>query len=452
MQFDADLIRRYNMAAPRYTSYPTALSFTETVRGDQWRDAIARAPSRQLSLYVHIPFCHQLCYYCGCNKVITRHSHKADRYLDHLAQEIAYQAPLFADFQVHQLHLGGGTPTFLNQQQMRRLMAMLRSHFSFADDYYGAIEVDPRAIALTDLAWLAELGFKRLSMGIQDFDPAVQAAVNRVQSEEHIAGLMREARQQGFDSINMDFIYGLPFQHREQFIASLDKALAMGPDRFSIFNYAHLPERFAAQRKLKDDTLPSPDEKLRILAATVEHLTGHGYRFIGMDHFAKEGDELAKAQAAGKLHRNFQGYTTDGDCELLALGASAISKVGDLYVQNEKDLASYQRATDAQGHARAKGYQLSMDDQYRAVVIRELLCHFMLNWEALDERLGINSRHYFADDVPLLAPFVKDGLLLISDSGIVITPRGRALVRTIATAFDAHLRKQVQQHRFSRVI
>ncbi|WKE65454.1 oxygen-independent coproporphyrinogen III oxidase [Gallaecimonas kandeliae] len=452
MHFDPELIRRYDMAAPRYTSYPTALSFTEQIRGDQWRAAIASAPSRRLSLYVHIPFCHQLCYYCGCNKVVTRHSHKADNYLEHLAKEIAYQAPLFKDFEVQHLHLGGGTPSFLSQAQMTRLMAMLQSHFRFAPGFHGAIEVDPRALAVSDLAWLAQLGFNRLSIGAQDFNPQVQQAINRVQDRAHIEALMTEARRLGFGSINLDFIYGLPYQDTASFGQTLDQALALQPDRFSIFNYAHLPARFPAQRKLKEETLPSPAEKLRIQGTTIEKLTGAGYRFIGMDHFARKDDELAIAQQEGRLHRNFQGYTTDGDCELLALGVSAISKVGGLYVQNEKDLKAYQQATDSQGHARTQGYQMSEDDRIRAAAIHSLLCRFALDWPVLDGFFGIDSRSYFQEERALLTPFVQDGLLVEEEQGIKITERGRLLVRTIATAFDAHLKKQVQQHRFSRVI
>ncbi|MED5525308.1 MAG: oxygen-independent coproporphyrinogen III oxidase [Pseudomonadota bacterium] len=452
MQFDPALIRRYDMAAPRYTSYPTALSFDGAVRGDQWRAAIQAAPSRKLSLYVHIPFCREMCYYCGCNKIVTRHSHKADIYLDHLAKEIAYQAELFGPFTVHHLHLGGGTPTFLSQQQMRRLIGLLKGHFQFADDFIGAIEVDPRALEVDDLTWLAELGFSRLSMGAQDFDPKVQAAINRIQSTEKIAAIMARARTLGFSSINLDFIYGLPHQNAQSFGHTLEQALALAPDRFSIFNYAHLPERFPAQRRIKEDTMPGPQEKLRMQGVTIETLTNAGYHFIGMDHFAKAGDELALAQQQGRLHRNFQGYTTDGDCELLALGASAISKVGGLYVQNEKSIKDYQDATASQGHARAKGYQMSEDDHIRAAAIHNLLCHFRLDWAALDARFGIDSRHYFSDDCALLAPFISDGLVEVDEQGLGVTEQGRLLVRTIATAFDVHLRKTVQQHRFSRVI
>ncbi|EKE73017.1 coproporphyrinogen III oxidase [Gallaecimonas xiamenensis 3-C-1] len=452
MHFDPELIRRYDMAAPRYTSYPTALSFTEAVRGDQWRTAVQQARSRKLSLYVHIPFCRELCYYCGCNKVVTRHGHKADTYLDHLAKEIAYQAPLFADFEVQHLHLGGGTPTFLDQAQMTRLMTLLKGHFRFAPAFHGAIEVDPRALAVKDLDWLAALGFNRLSMGAQDFNPRVQQAINRVQSTEHLTALMARARQLGFGSINLDFIYGLPFQDAASFRQTLDQALALAPDRFSIFNYAHLPERFAAQRKIKDDSLPAPAEKLRMLGGAIGQLTEAGYAFIGMDHFARQDDELALAQRQGRLHRNFQGYTTDGDCELLALGASAISQVGGLYVQNEKDLRAYQQATAEHGHARVKGYQMSDDDKVRAAAIGALLCNFRLDWPKLDQAFGIDSRAYFGEDRQLLAPFIQDGLVHEDEQGLTVTEQGRLLVRTIATAFDSHLRRQVRQHRFSRVI
>ncbi|WP_341502487.1 oxygen-independent coproporphyrinogen III oxidase [Gallaecimonas sp. GXIMD4217] len=452
LSFDADLIGRYDMSGPRYTSYPTALSFHTEVTRDNWQQAITTSGTDKLSLYVHIPFCHKLCYYCGCNKVITRHNHKADTYLDHLEQEILAQAPLFARHQVHQLHLGGGTPTFLTRSQMTRLMTMLRDNFRFVDDFEGAIEVDPRAVQLDDMAFLADIGFNRVSFGVQDFDKRVQEAVNRVQDEDHIRALVMASREAGFGSINLDLIYGLPFQNAEQFAVTLHKAVELDADRLSVFNYAHMPSRFPAQAKIKEDTLPTPAEKLDIFATTINVLTGAGYHFVGMDHFAKQDDELALAQKEGRLHRNFQGYTTDGDCDLLGLGVSAISQVNGFYAQNEKVLKDYQARTESDGHALTKGYQMSEDDQIRATAIRRLLCNLWLEWDRLDADFGIDSRAYFEEEIGLLDAMERDGLLSREAKGIRIHQRGRLLVRSIAMTFDAHLKQNIKRHRFSRII
>ncbi|MBP9679130.1 MAG: oxygen-independent coproporphyrinogen III oxidase, partial [Aeromonas sp.] len=339
--WDQALIEKYNYSGPRYTSYPTALEFNEGFGYPDFVQAAGQYPARNLSLYVHIPFCHKLCYYCGCNKVITRHQHKADQYLDYLEQEIKAQAPLFKDRLVTQLHWGGGTPTYLNEGQTRRLMAILREHFQFADAGEISIEVDPREIELSMLDVLRELGFNRISLGVQDFNKAVQVAVNREQDNDFIRAMLERARSLGFRSTNLDLIYGLPHQNRESFHHTLEEVLKTDPARLSIFNYAHLPSRFAAQHKLKEEDMPAPREKLAMLQDTIAFLTGQGYQFIGMDHFAKPDDELAVAQREGKLHRNFQGYTTQGDCDLLGLGVSSISMMGDAYSQNQKDLKTY---------------------------------------------------------------------------------------------------------------
>ncbi|MGL5409965.1 MAG: oxygen-independent coproporphyrinogen III oxidase, partial [Shewanella sp.] len=357
--WDQGLIEKYNYSGPRYTSYPTALEFSESFDYDSVVRAATQYPERPLSLYVHIPFCHKLCYYCGCNKVITRHQHKADEYLDYLEREIASQAPLFKQRTVTQLHWGGGTPTYLNEVQTRRLMAMLRAHFSFAEQGEFSIEVDPREIELGMLDVLREVGFNRISLGVQDFNKDVQEAVNREQDNDFIRAMLERARELGFRSTNLDLIYGLPHQDAASFRHTLEEVLKTDPARLSIFNYAHLPSRFAAQRKLKEQDMPAPSEKLAMLQQTIAFLTGQGYQFIGMDHFAKPDDELAVAQRAGTLHRNFQGYTTQGECDLLGLGVSSISMMGDAYAQNQKDLKAYYGQIDALGHAHWKGCSLN---------------------------------------------------------------------------------------------
>lgn len=336
IEWDQRLIEKYNYAGPRYTSYPTALEFNENFGEASFQSAVERYPQRSLSLYVHIPFCHRLCYFCGCNKIVTRQLHKADRYLDVLEQEIRQRAPLFAGRRVTQLHWGGGTPTFLNQAQVSRLVALLRGHFDIADDVEMSIEVDPREIELEMIDHLRAEGFNRLSMGVQDFNKAVQERVNRVQDEETIFGLVERARARGFRSVSLDLIYGLPLQTPESFAFTLQRVIALNPDRLSVFNYAHMPTLFAAQRKIKDEELPGAEQKLKILQQTIGTLTDAGYQFIGMDHFAKPNDELAIAQRAGELHRNFQGYTTQGETELVGFGVSAISMLGDSYAQNQK--------------------------------------------------------------------------------------------------------------------
>ncbi|MDN6682928.1 MAG: oxygen-independent coproporphyrinogen III oxidase, partial [Enterobacterales bacterium] len=334
--WDLALIQKYNYSGPRYTSYPTALEFSESFTETEFANAVARYPERALSLYVHIPFCHKLCYFCGCNKIVTRQTHKADEYLDKLAFEIRQRAPMFVGRKVSQLHWGGGTPTYLDKNQISRLMHMLRDAFDFLPDAEISIEVDPREIELDVLDHLRQEGFNRLSMGVQDFNKEVQKLVNREQDEQFIFDLIHRAKAIGFTSTNIDLIYGLPKQTPESFSYTLQKVAELNPDRLSVFNYAHMPKLFAAQRKIKDEDLPSADSKLSILQETIAMLTGSGYQFIGMDHFAHANDELAVAQREGKLHRNFQGYTTQGDSDLLGLGVSAISMIGDSYAQNRK--------------------------------------------------------------------------------------------------------------------
>lgn len=452
IEWDQRLIEKYNYAGPRYTSYPTALEFSENFDEADFQHAVARYPERPLSLYVHIPFCHRLCYFCGCNKIVTRQLHKADRYLDVLEQEIRQRAPLFAGRSVTQLHWGGGTPTFLNQQQVSRLVGLLRSHFTFAEDVEMSIEVDPREIELEMIDHLRSQGFNRLSMGVQDFNKAVQEKVNRVQDEAMIFALVQRAREQGFRSVSLDLIYGLPLQTPESFAFTLQRVIALNPDRLSVFNYAHLPTLFAAQRKIKDADLPGATQKLAILQQTIATLTGEGYQFIGMDHFARPDDELAVAQRAGKLHRNFQGYTTQGETDLLGLGVSAISMIGDSYAQNHKELKTWYASVEQQGSALWRGLTLSDDDCLRRDVIKALICNFALDYAAIEAQWPIVFTRYFAEDLQLLAPLVADGLVEQHEGGLRVTGVGRLLIRNICMCFDVYLRQKARQQQFSRVI
>ncbi|ASF16367.1 oxygen-independent coproporphyrinogen III oxidase [Shewanella xiamenensis] len=452
ISWDQSMIEKYNYSGPRYTSYPTALEFDDSFTEQNLLTAIENSKSDKLSLYIHIPFCAKLCYYCGCNKVITRHAHKADQYIEYLSHEIIKRAPLFKHYTVTQMHWGGGTPTFLNPEQILKLTDLIKANFNFAAEGEFSIEVDPREIELSMLDTLKEAGFNRISIGVQDFNKEVQVAVNREQDEQFIFDLMAKAKAMGFVSTNIDLIYGLPHQTPETFAATMQRVLDLSPDRLSVFNYAHLPARFAAQRKIKDEHLPSPKQKLEMLHQTIETLTGAGYQYIGMDHFAKPDDELAKLQREGKLHRNFQGYTTQEECDLLGLGVSSISQIGDCYAQNQKDIRPYYEAIDKDGHALWKGCSLNRDDEIRRVVIKQLICHFDLDMAKMDEKLGIKFEEYFAEDLKLLQTFIDDKLVEIADRKITISPTGRLLIRNICMCFDLYYRQKARQQQFSRVI
>ncbi|WP_283131565.1 oxygen-independent coproporphyrinogen III oxidase [Enterovibrio norvegicus] len=450
--WDQSLIEKYNYSGPRYTSYPTALEFHEVFTAAEFDMACTQYPERNLSLYVHIPFCHTLCYYCGCNKVITRHQHKADAYLDALEQEIRQRAYLLHDRNVTQLHWGGGTPTFLTKEQVSRLMGLLRQEFQLDDNAEISIEVDPREIELDMLDHLRSEGFNRLSIGVQDFDKTVQKAVNREQDETFIRDMVSRAKTLGFRSTNLDLIYGLPYQNGETFAKTLSQVLEMKPGRLSVFNYAHLPSLFAAQRKIKDEDLPSPQVRLSMLEQTIGTLTSEGYQFIGMDHFALPDDELAVAQREGNLHRNFQGYTTQGDCDLLGLGVSAISMIGDCYAQNQKELKKYYGQVEEQRHALWKGVMLDGDDLLRREVIKSLICNFYLDKSEIEGTYDIEFDKYFAEDLSLLQCFVDDELVDVDATSIKVTLKGRLLIRNICMCFDTYLRDRARQQQFSRVI
>nr|WP_314266526.1 oxygen-independent coproporphyrinogen III oxidase [uncultured Moellerella sp.] len=450
--WDLPLIQKYNYSGPRYTSYPTALEFNQQYDEVAFIAATQRYPERPLSLYIHIPFCHKLCYFCGCNKLVTRQKHKADEYLERLEIEIIQRANLLKGRLVTQMHWGGGTPTYLDKTQISHLVSLLKTHFNFSDQVEMSIEIDPREIELDVIDHLRAEGFNRLSMGVQDFNKEVQRLVNREQDEDFIFALVQRARDTGFNSTSIDLIYGLPKQTPESFAFTLQRVIELGPDRLSVFNYAHMPNLFAAQRKIKDEDLPSAEQKLDMLQQTIMTLTSKDYQFIGMDHFARPQDELAIAQREGILHRNFQGYTTQGDCDLLGLGVSAISMLGDNYAQNQKDLKTYYSDVESKGQALWRGLALTEDDCLRRDVIKTLICNFHLKFAEINHAYQIDFITHFAEDLRLLQPMIDDGLVEISAEDIFVTPRGRLLIRNICMCFDVYLRNQMRQRQFSRVI
>ena len=456
IKFDLDLINRYDRAGPRYTSYPTALELHEGFGDKEYRQHIAKsnAAGGPLSLYFHIPFCDTVCFYCACNKIITKNRKHAEPYLANLCKEIAMQGDLFdSNRVVNQLHWGGGTPTFLSYEQMKQLMTVTRQHFLLKDDDSGeySIEVDPRETHSQTIKQLRELGFNRISLGLQDFDPAVQKAVNRIQSEEQTFSVLDAARAEGFRSTNIDLIYGLPLQTVATFALTLDKILAAEPDRFSVFNYAHMPNRFKTQRQINDADMPSADVKLDILQMVGQKLTEAGYIYIGMDHFAKPDDELAIAQREGKLYRNFQGYSTHSDCDLIGLGITSIGRVGDSYIQNVKELDEYDQLISQNKLPVFKGFELDNDDKLRRAVITQLICHFDLTYASIEQEFSINFADYFAKELHALTPMQADGLLTVSSEGIQVLSAGRLLIRNICMVFDKYL-AQKQQQQFSKVI
>jgi len=454
--FDQALIERYGGRGPRYTSYPTALQFTEAFDADDYRrharaSNVSGAP---LSVYVHIPFCRTLCYYCGCNKIVTRNEERVQRYLDMLDREIALQSALFdAGRHTRQLHFGGGTPTWLDRRQLGRLMRKLDDAFRFAaeDEREFSIEVDPRTVGHGSMHWLAGLGFNRISLGIQDFDPEVQRAINREQTPADIHALVNDARSHGFDSISFDLIYGLPHQDVASFDATLDIVSGMRPDRLAVYNYAHLPSRFKGQRMIRETDLPSPAAKLEILHHTIDRLIDEGYVYIGMDHFALPDDELVLAQRDGTLQRNFQGYSTHGDCDLIGLGVSSISSIGNAFSQNEVTTAGYETCLEARRLPVRKGIEIDPDDRLRADAIRQLMCFDRLAFDDFNQAHSIDFADYFASELDRLTPLEQDGLVAIDEGGISITPPGRLLLRSIAMVFDRYL-AATDEERFSKAI
>ena len=460
--FDAGLLRRYDRPGPRYTSYPTAPQFNADF-GEAALREVARASNedpipRPLSLYVHVPFCFSPCFYCGCNRIITRDLARGRAYLERLGREIALMAPLFdRDREVIQLHFGGGTPNFLDAAQLCGVVETLRGAFRFADsdDRDISVELDPRFCNPADMPVLAAAGFNRTSLGVQDFDPKVQDAVNRIQSVEETRAIVDACRGAGMRSVNIDLIYGLPGQSLDGFRRTLDTVVAMRPDRLAVYSYAHLPHIFKPQKQIDDALLPDPDTKLALLQAAVEQLTAAGYVYIGMDHFALPDDELAVAQARGGLHRNFMGYTTHADSDLVGLGVSAISHIGNSFSQNPRDLPSWEIALDEGRLPVFRGMRMDEDDEIRADLVQSLMCQGEVRVRAFQERHGIGFAEYFADDLQRLWPLADDGLVDVGPEAIRATPRGRLLLRNIAMCFDRYLDRESvidARPRFSRAI
>jgi oxygen-independent coproporphyrinogen-3 oxidase len=460
--FDEKLIRAYDKSGPRYTSYPTAVQFHEGFGEQEYKSwaektneiSQQRSNPTPLSLYFHIPFCDTVCFYCGCNKVATKDRTRPAPYLQRVHKEIAMQSRLFdANRPVDQLHWGGGTPTFISHDEMRELMRVTGEYFSLRDDDSGeySIEIDPREVQEDTLALLRELRFNRLSLGVQDFDPKVQKAVNRIQSEEKTFAVLNTARELGYKSISVDLIYGLPMQTVDSFASTVDKIIAASPDRISVFNYAHLPAMFKPQRRINEADLPLPAEKLEILRTTMDKLNHSGYEFIGMDHFAKPDDELAVAQANGTLYRNFQGYSTHADCDLVAMGITSIGKVGNTYAQNVKTLDEYYERVDRGSLPVFRGIELNADDLLRREVITQLICHFKLDFNRIEQQFGITFNEYFAVELSELGAMEKDGLLEIDKYSVQVLPVGRLLIRNVCMVFDRYLRASKEQ-KFSKVI
>lgn len=461
VRFDAAIVRRYDVPGPRYTSYPTAPQFSESITEADYRRAAQESNGdpipRQLSIYVHVPFCESPCFYCGCTRIITRDRTAGTRYLSRLQREIELQARLFdRDRVVDQMHFGGGTPTFLSDAELAELIGFLRHGFTLRDDETRefSIEVDPRTVDESRLSAMAGLGFNRISFGVQDFDPDVQRAVNRVQPREDVVNIISAARRQGFRSVAVDLIYGLPRQTEASFARTLDQVIAARPDRIAAYSYAHLPETFKAQKQIKQIDLCPPEIKLALLGITIEKLSAAGYVYVGMDHFALPDDELAIALANGSLQRNFQGYSTRAGLDLVGLGMSAIGQIGDLYYQNHRTLDDWATALDT-GHLPIwRGRMLTRDDRIRRAVIRALMCRGELDLREFGNRFDVDFRSYFAAELDKLAPLAADGLIEIGHWKLQVTPLGRLLVRAIAMQFDAYQGRQStgQTPRFSRIV
>ena len=456
IEFDAALISKYDVNGPRYTSYPTANEFIEGFSAGCYIEALDRLDAAEtvaLSLYIHVPFCANICYYCACNKIVTANRIHAEAYLERLLVEIGLQSALVPEnHRVDQLHFGGGTPTYFTDEQFSAVFTALNDHFNLAtdDERDFSIEIDPRTVDDERIRFLASLGINRMSLGIQDFDPLVQRAVNRIQSEEDTAAVINAARAHSIKSISVDLIYGLPLQTVAGFGRTLERVLRLDPDRISLYSYAHLPQRFKTQRQIKSIDLPDPATKLELLKTATDILNRAGMVYIGMDHFAKTTDTLVLAQQNGTLHRNFQGYTTHGHCELIGLGVSAISSVNGTYAQNAKDLDSYYHHIDNHHLPIERGIRLTADDLITRDVISKLMCDFRLDIAAFEARHGLEFRAYFESELETLKPFQDEGLLCLGDASIDVTAKGRFLIRNICMVFDAYL--SPQQSGFSRAI
>lgn len=455
IEINTDLIRSYDKSGPRYTSYPTAVQFNSNFTAADYKKQIQLSNSTKdnLSLYFHIPFCDTICYYCGCNKIVTKNRKRAEPYLERLHKEIELQATYFDNKRVvTQLHWGGGTPTFISHQQMQQLMDVTQQHFNLLNDDTGeySIEIDPREANQETIVLLRKLGFNRMSLGVQDFNPEVQKAVNRIQSFEETQEVIVAARDTGFHSISIDLIYGLPHQTVAGFNDTLQTVIKLNPDRLSIFNYAHLPEMFKTQRQINSNDIPSPQVKLEILQQAIQQLMAAGYVYIGMDHFAKPDDELAIAQSKHNLYRNFQGYSTHADCDLVGLGITSIGKVANCYSQNVKTMDEYYELIDNNKLPVLRGIELNSDDLLRREVINQLICHYYLDFAKIEEQFEINFLTYFAEELEQLQNMQQDSLLVLSEKEITVQPIGYLLIRNICMVFDQYLGDS--KNRFSKVI
>jgi oxygen-independent coproporphyrinogen-3 oxidase len=457
--FPSELITKYGLAGPRYTSYPTALQFHEGFDAEAYRRHVRNSNDdlipKPLSLYVHLPFCKELCYYCACNKKVTRNTQLAEVYLQHLDKEIEMQGKLFdRDRQVIQLHFGGGTPTYYDDIQLRHIVEQLSASFllSRSTSREFSIEIDPRTVDEERIALLADIGFNRVSMGIQDFDPAVQKAVNRIQDEEKTLNLIDAARKSGFNSVSVDLIYGLPLQTAKSFEKTIDSVLTSRPDRLSVYNYAHLPHLFRAQRMISSEQVPPPEVRLQLMASTIKKLVEAGYVYIGMDHFALPDDELSIAMENGTLQRNFQGYSTCRETDLVGMGVSAIGKVGNSFVQNLKDIRDWQAALDTGELPVWRGLSLSGEDRLRREVISAIMCQGFVQFTEFEQKFGIDFNEHFALELKSLKPLEADGLVELSEGTIEVTPTGLLLLRAIAMKFDEYLINDLQGKSYSKVI
>ena len=454
------VLRRIDGPGPRYTSYPTADRFADGfaperlgVLLDEYRHACDRGEHAPLSIYVHIPFCESLCYYCACNKIITKHHDRAGPYLDALEREIGLVVVrLGTGRAISQLHFGGGSPTFLGDPEIARLMGRLGSAFRFAPDAELSIEVDPRTVTAGRLAFLRGQGFNRVSFGVQDFDADVQRAVHRVQPYESVREVMRAARACGFESINADLIYGLPLQTPQSFARTIDQMIELRPNRIALYAYAHLPSRFKPQRRIASQDLPAASQRVDMLALAMARFLEHDYDYIGMDHFALPGDALAIARREGRLQRNFQGYSTHPDCELVGLGVSAIGRIRDSYYQNAKTLPEYYESLEQGRLPVVRGIELTADDLRRRDVIMALMCHGRVAFADIDARHAGGMREDFAPELAALAPFVDDGFVELRDDAVQVTPQGWFVVRAVAMVFDRYLRDGASRERFSKVV
>ncbi|WP_394787606.1 oxygen-independent coproporphyrinogen III oxidase [Rhodoferax sp.] len=452
-----ELLRRFDVPGPRYTSYPTADRFVDAFSGDDYARALrlrrVAAPGLPLSLYVHIPFCESLCYYCACNKIITKRHEKAATYLEYLEREVVLQTTeLGAGRTVSQLHLGGGSPTFLSDAELAELMAMLRRYFTLAPGGEYAIEVDPRTVDPARLAALAAMGFNRLSFGVQDFDIDVQRAVHRVQPAEKVFALVEASRMLGFESVNTDLIYGLPRQTPTSFARTLEQVVQLRPDRIALYAYAHLPERFKPQRRILRAELPGAADKLAMLSQALDALIGAGYVYVGMDHFALPNDTLAVAKRQGRLHRNFQGYSTQPDCDLIALGVSAIGRMGATYSQNAKTMEEYCDRLDQGQLPVVRGLALTRDDLVRRAVIMALMCQGEVQFESIELAYLVDFKAMFAHELEALQPLVQAGLATVDAGSIQVSANGWFFVRAVAMVFDRYLQADQNRARFSRII